>query len=80
MKIIWTERAESDFKFFLKQDRRKAIRVTSLIDDILLNGLDKGIGKPERLKYNFSGCYSRRVDEKNRLVYSVDTIDDKMCL
>lgn len=60
-----------------KNDRKKALKVGQLIDDILLNGLDKGIGKPEALKNNLSGVYSRRIDKKDRLLYYVDNVDGK---
>lgn len=47
-----------------------------MIKDIERNGADKGIGKPEPLKENLSGYWSRRIDDKNRLVYRVDENED----
>ena len=49
--------------------------VHDLIKDIERNGVDKGRGQPEPLKYELSGYWSRRIDLANRLVYKVD--DDK---
>ena len=46
-------------------------RINKLIEDIQRNGLLEGIGKPERLKYEGEERYSRRIDEKNRLVYTL---------
>ena len=46
-------------------------RINKLIEDIQRNGLLEGIGKPERLKYEDEERYSRRIDEKNRLVYTL---------
>ena len=42
------------------------------IKDIERNGVSKGIGKPELLKHSFAGYWSRRIDEKNRLIYKID--------
>lgn len=46
-------------------------RINALIKDIIRNGVLEGIGNPEALKYDLSGWYSRRIDEKNRLVYKI---------
>lgn len=46
-------------------------KINDLLKDIERNGSDKGIGKPEPLKGNLSEFWSRRIDEKNRLVYRV---------
>ena len=77
MDVKWTERGLSDIQFYQKNDRKKALKVRQLIDDILLNGLDKGIGKPERLKHGLSGVYSRHIDKKDRLLYYIDNVDGK---
>lgn len=46
-------------------------RINQLLKDIQENGATKGIGKPKVLKIHFPGCYSRRIDDCNRLVYAV---------
>lgn len=50
-------------------------RIHELINDILRHPFE-GIGKPEPLKYEFSGCWSRRIDKKNRIIYKVLSNDD----
>ena len=52
------------------QDRKTLKKINELLEDIRRNGAMKGIGKPERLRYRPG--YSRRIDEKNRLVYTVE--------
>ena len=54
------------------QDRKTLKKINELLEDIRRNGAMKGIGKPERLRYRPG--YSRRIDEKNRLVYDIDEL------
>lgn len=68
MKKLWTDRAWEDYLYWQGQDKKTAKRVNQLIQDIERNGHD-GIGKPEPLKDDLSGWWSRRIDETNRLVY-----------
>lgn len=60
-------------------DKRKNISIVSkiieLIEDIIRNGLLKGLGKPERLKHYKKAIYSRRITDEHRLVYDVKMID-----
>ena len=53
------------------QDKKTLKRINKLIDEIMRNPLE-GIGKPEALKENLSGFYSRRIDDANRIVYAVE--------
>jgi len=53
------------------QDRKTLKRINLLIKDIIRSPF-AGIGKPEALKENLSGYWSRRIDETNRLVYAVE--------
>ena len=57
---------------WVSEDRKKAEKIANLLDDIERNGISKGKGKPEALKYNYSGQWSRRIDDTNRLVYTID--------
>lgn len=77
MKKLWTERAWEDFLYWHSQDKRYLRRVLKLLEDIDRHPYE-GLGKPEPLKNEFSGFWSRRVDEKNRLVYSVE--GDTVCI
>ena len=68
--IDFQENSWNDYLDWQTQDRKTLKKINELIRDILRNGY-KGIGKPEKLKGELSGWWSRRIDEKNRLVYRV---------
>ena len=68
MKLLWEDRAWEDYLYWQTQDRKTLKRVNALIKDIRRNTFE-GIGKPEPLKDNLSGWWSRRIDETNRIVY-----------
>ena len=74
MIIAWTQDAWGDYLFWQSQDRKTLKRINNLIKDCLREPF-AGIGKPEQLKENLSGLWSRRIDEVNRLVYLVDDGD-----
>ena len=59
-----------DLAWWIKKNRKKALRIVELIKDVQRDPF-RGIGKPEPLKHEFSGCWSRRIDQKHRLVYEV---------
>lgn len=67
----WSDDAWDDFIYWTTQDRKTLKRIISLIRDIERNPY-QGIGKPEPLKGDLSGFWSRHIDEKNRIVYSVE--------
>ena len=68
MKILWEESAWEDYCNWQTQNPKMLKRINALIKDIQRERY-KGIGKPEGLKNNLSGWWSRRIDETNRLVY-----------
>lgn len=70
MKLLWTEDAWEDYCRWQKEDKKTIKRINSLIKDIQRNPVD-GIGKPEPLKENLSGLWSRRIDDVNRIVYRI---------
>ncbi|MGA1356355.1 MAG: Txe/YoeB family addiction module toxin [Prochlorothrix sp.] len=70
-RLAWTEQAWSDYLYWQGQDKKTLKRINRLIEDIKREPFE-GIGKPEPLKENLSGFWSRRIDEVNRLVYGVD--------
>lgn len=70
MKILWEDRAWEDYLYWQEQDRKTLKRVNKLIAEIQREPFG-GIGKPEPLKGNLSGCFSMRIDEANRVVYFV---------
>lgn len=71
MKLIWYDKAWDDYLYWQTQDKRTLKRINELIKDIDRNGALTGIGKPEALKDNLQGLFSRRIDEVNRLVYRI---------
>ena len=62
--------AFEDLAWWIEQDRNKALRIINLINDVQRDPF-KGIGKPEPLKHELAGCWSRRIDREHRLVYQV---------
>ncbi|WP_349673847.1 Txe/YoeB family addiction module toxin [Lacrimispora sp.] len=68
---IWDEEAWEDYLYWQTQNRKTLKRINLLIQDIDRNGYS-GIGKPEPLKGNMQGYWSRRIDEANRLVYQIN--------
>ncbi|ADH92215.1 Txe/YoeB family addiction module toxin [Arcanobacterium haemolyticum] len=68
---IWAPEAWDDYVWWQTQDRKTLKRINSLIKDIERGSMYEGIGKPEPLRGELSGFWSRRIDDKNRLVYRV---------
>ena len=75
MRLLWEDRAWDDYLYWQTQDKKVLKRINLLIKDISRSPFD-GIGKPEPLKNNLSGWWSRRIDEKNRLVYDIDELQN----
>ena len=70
-KLAWTDAGWSDYIYWQSQDKKTLKRINKLVDNILRSPFE-GIGKPEALKENLSGFWSRRIDHTNRLVYAVN--------
>jgi toxin YoeB len=70
MKLTFTEAAWDDYLWFQDTDKKILKRINVLIKDILRSPFD-GIGKPEPLKANLSGYWSRRINTEHRIVYEV---------
>ena len=69
--LAWTEEAWQDYVYWQGQDKKTLKRINVLITDCKRSPFE-GIGKPEALKENLSGFWSRRIDDTNRLVYVVN--------
>jgi len=67
---VWDDDAWEDYLYWQTQDKKTLKKINALIKDIDRNGYD-GIGKPEPLTGDLAGYWSRRIDEKNRLVYKI---------
>ena len=68
MRLLWEDRAWEDYLYWQTQDSKTLKRINTLIADIKRSPFE-GIGKPEPLRENLSGYWSRRIDETNRIVY-----------
>ena len=67
----FTESAYKDYRYWKRKDPRKAERIERLCKDVCLHPF-KGLGKPEALKFDLQGCWSRRIDRTHRLVYRIE--------
>lgn len=68
--IVFSEQAWQEYLSWQTEDKKTLRKINQLLQDISRNG-NEGMGKPEALKNNLSGYWSRRIDEKNRLVYRI---------
>ncbi len=71
-RLAWTDEAWKDYLYWQTQDKKTLKRINKLLEDIKRDDPFKGIGKPEPLKENLSGFWSRRIDDTNRLVYAIN--------
>jgi toxin YoeB len=71
MKIIFHPSAWEDYCYWQQQDRKQLKRINELIKAIQREPFT-GIGKPEALRFELSGCWSRRISEEHRLVYRIE--------
>lgn len=71
MNKVWSDDAWEEYIHWQSQDRKTLKRINQLLKDIDRNGYD-GIGKPEPLKHDYQGFWSRRIDHENRLVYRIE--------
>lgn len=74
-KIVFSEQAFEEYLYWQVQDRKVLKRINLLLKDISRDPFS-GLGKPEGLKENLSGLWSRWIDDRHRLVYRV--VDDKI--
>ena len=80
MKVTFSDNGWEDYLYWQAEDRKILMRVNQLIEDISRNG-DEGIGKPEPLRHEWAGWWSRRITQEHRLVYRVasDTVEIAVC-
>ncbi|MDA3789766.1 MAG: Txe/YoeB family addiction module toxin [Desulfobacula sp.] len=71
MKLLFSENAWEDYLFWQKTDKKTLKRINKLIKDIQRNKYE-GLGKPEALKHNLSGFWSRRITNEHRIVYKIE--------
>jgi toxin YoeB len=70
MKIVFSENAWEDYLYWQKTDSKLLVRINELIRDIQRTKY-QGIGKPEPLRQNLAGWWSRRIDNEHRIVYKI---------
>ena len=67
---VFTSQLREDLKYWARSDRKIALRVLDLVEDVMRSPFE-GIGKPEPMRFDFAGCWSRRISAEHRLVYEV---------
>ena len=70
MNLIWSDSSWNDYLYWQQTDKSTLKKINLLIKDIKRTPFE-GIGKPELLKYELAGCWSRRITHEHRLVYEV---------
>ncbi len=75
MKYVFVDESWEDYLYWQKIDKKMLKRINLILKDISRRPYD-GIGKPEPLKHNYRGFWSRRIDEEHRLIYQV--VDDEI--
>lgn len=71
-KILLTATAREDLAFWEQTNPKIVQKINSILESILVNPAT-GIGKPEKLKYELSGTWSRRIDHRHRMVYQIQS-------
>ncbi|MDR0877186.1 MAG: Txe/YoeB family addiction module toxin [Treponema sp.] len=71
MNKLFTDEAWNDYRYWIENDKKQLRKINSLISDIDRSPFN-GIGKPEPLKANLQGYWSRRIDTEHRIVYAVE--------
>lgn len=71
MNKIFTKNGREDYIYWQTEDRKTLRKINQLIEDVARNG-NEGMGKPEALRGNFAGFWSRRINDKDRLIYKID--------
>ena len=71
MKVTFASKAWEDYLYFQEKDKKNLKKINDLIKDIQRNPKEAGIGKSEKLSYQLSGFYSRRINQEHRIVYRI---------
>ena len=76
MEIEYTLQAKEDIDYWKKSGNASILKKIRKLIEAIMQSSFEGIGKPEALKYNLTGCWSRRINKEHRIVYEV--FDDKI--
>lgn len=71
MNVTFTPTALDDLRYWIKTDKRQAERILALLEEVRRTPFE-GTGKPEPLRFQLAGCWSRRIDREHRLVYQME--------
>lgn len=71
MRLLFLEGAWNDYLYWQRVDKKTAHKIHQLIKNIMETPYN-GLGKPEALKFDFAGCWSRRIDLEHRLIYKTE--------
>jgi len=74
MRLIWSEKSWEDYLYWQSHDKKVLKKINTLLKDIKREPFD-GLGKPEPLRYELAGCWSRRITDEHRIVYEVEDQD-----
>ncbi|MBC8204601.1 Txe/YoeB family addiction module toxin [bacterium] len=77
MKVSFTDDSFDEFNYWAETDRKVYRKIVKIIHDIARSPFD-GLGKPEPLRYNYPGCWSRRITDEHRLIYQI--IEDEIII
>jgi toxin YoeB len=78
-RLTWTAEAWEDYLYWQKTDKAMLKRLNALIRDAL-RAPSEGLGKPEPLRFDLTGYWSRRMDQEHRLVYTYDAKADALII
>ncbi len=71
MNLLWTDESWEDYLYWQATDKKMVKKINELIKTIMRTPFE-GLGKPEPLRFELSGCWSRRIDSEHRLIYEVE--------
>jgi toxin YoeB len=79
LKLLFSTRGWEDYRGWAEQDRKVRRKIDGLIADVMRSPF-RGLGKPEPLRDDFAGWWSRRIDDEHRMIYRVTGKDDTQTL
>jgi toxin YoeB len=72
MEIVFLPQADDDLNFWIKTGNKSILKKIAKLTQVIIENPFEGIGKPEALKYNLTGKWSRRISDEHRYVYQVE--------
>jgi len=72
VEIIYLPQADEDLDFWIKTGNKVILKKIAQLTEAILKNPTKGIGKPEALKYNLAGKWSRRITDEHRFIYQIE--------